>query len=87
MLSNIQIEIILKKAASAYDANRLAKSKREQFLTCLRSTLLMDLVKNDVCHACLGTGKKNDLFLSVGHGVPCKKCGDTDNWICGCGMK
>lgn len=61
-LSNKQIEWILERAELAYRHNALSKSKQQRFIGSLQAYLKKDAhgVIEDVCHQCLGSGKRKN---------------------------
>jgi len=56
-LSDLEIEFIIKKIESAYQTNNMPKYKKKNFLLNVEN-LLKKTFNYDVCHLCLGTGKK-----------------------------
>ena len=57
-LSDRQIEHVLSKTEYALRHNRVHHSKQANIILTLKSYLTEDGINIDVCHECLGTGKK-----------------------------
>ena len=55
--STAQIKHILNKAESAYTHNKIASSRKREYLSTLKSYITKGGIVEDVCPECLGTGK------------------------------
>ena len=61
ILTDAEINYIIERASLAYKHNKLPQKRKLEFITTLKSYIQRGGIVENVCNACLGTGRGKKL--------------------------